>query len=128
MDGSVMEPPANVHRTCAWAGGAPLAGNGGTGVSVIAGHVNYVGQGPGAFARIDDLTAGQTITTSGPGDDATTWSVTGVVAYRKSGGLPANVFTRPAAGHRTLRLITCGGRLQSDGNYADNVVVTAVAQ
>lgn len=121
-----MVPPASVHQTCGWGGGAAPTDLSGAGVTVITGHVNYVGQGRGALGRIVDLHADDAIVTTAPGGARATWTVTSVVAYVKAAGIPAAVFTRSDGGHRTLRLVTCGGQLQADGNYDENIVVTAV--
>src|SRR5207244_7494767 len=58
-----LEPPANVHRTCYWAGGAPVTAVAGT--TVITGHINWVGQGTGALGNLAGLRAGDTLLTSG---------------------------------------------------------------
>lgn len=127
IKGGTMEAPPNVHQTCRWAGSESLDVTAGSGITVITGHVNYVGQGQGAFARIGDLHAGDQLVTSGPGGSTIRWSVTGVIAYTKADGLPPRIFTQAEGQQRTLRLITCGGELAPDGNYDDNIVVTAVA-
>lgn len=127
VENGTMEPPPDVHQTCRWSGGESLDAAAGSGITVITGHVNYVGQGQGAFARIGDLRVGDLLVTSGPDGSTIHWTVTRVVAYTKTGGIPERIFTQSDAQRRTLRLITCGGTLESDGSYNDNIIVTAVA-
>lgn len=128
MRGETMVPPADVHQTCSWGGGATAGQLGGAVVTVITGHVNFVGQGRGVLSRVAELRPGDQLRTVSTNRTRATWSVTGVVAYVKAAGIPEAVFTHADSGRRTLRLITCGGQLEANGNYDDNVVVTAVLE
>ncbi len=114
--------PADVHDVGYYTGGGPLDGR--TGDLVVAGHVNYVGQGAGALGRIGSLKIGDALITRGS-TVPQGWRVTGLTSYLKSDGLPASMFS--ATGRRELTLVTCGGTLdRRAGSYLSNVVVIAV--
>lgn len=122
VDGA-LEPPADVHRTCLWAGGAALSAHEGT--TVITGHVNWVGQGTGALGNIYRLHAGNIVYTSAGRGTVTRWRVTSVVHRPKTQGVDASVFSGPS-GPRMLYLITCGGAFDAaEESYVDNIYVRA---
>jgi len=108
-----MDPPARVTQTCRWQRDQ---------VTVITGHVNYVGQGTGALGHIAYLRTGDRVYTSIDGHRVS-WTVRDVTAYSKT-ALPQSVFLSAVYGGPTLRLVTCGGDLLPTGHYADSVVVT----
>jgi hypothetical protein len=113
--------PEDVHRVGVYTGAGKL--DGAVGDVVIAGHVNYVGQGAGYLGDLSKLKAGQVIITRGAGAPKA-WRVTKVSMYLKSLGLPQSIFR--ARGARQLTLVTCGGVLDAnEGSYLSNVVVTA---
>jgi Sortase domain len=119
-----LEPPANVHRTCYWAGGSHVTASAGT--TVITGHINYVGQGTGALGNIDELHQGDTVFTSGEHGQVTRWTVATVTHRPKTTGINPAAFVGPG-GARKLYLITCGGAFDaSDSSYVDNIYVQAV--
>ena len=113
--------PGDVHRVGWFRGAGQL--DGGIGSLLIAGHVNYVGQGTGALGRIGQLRVGDPIVTRGTGAPQG-WRVISLTSYLKSDGLPSAIFR--AGGTRQLTLVTCGGTLDaSRGNYLSNIVVIA---
>lgn len=113
--------PGDVHRVGWYRGSGPLDGP--TGSVLIAGHVNYVGQGTGALGRIGQLKPGDPIVTRGAGTPQA-WRVISLTSYLKSDGLPATIFR--SGGARQLTLVTCGGTLDtSRGSYLSNIVVIA---
>jgi Sortase domain len=119
-----LEPPADVHFAGIWTGGAPLAATAGT--TTLVGHVNYVGQGNGAFHDLASVTRGTTITTVDSTGAATAWTVTSTEVTDKSSGVDPAVFAGPT-GARRLVLVTCGGRFDANiHSYDDNVYVWAV--
>ncbi|HEX5404818.1 MAG TPA: class F sortase [Pseudonocardiaceae bacterium] len=119
-----LEPPADVHRAGIWTGGAPLAATAGT--TTLVGHVNYVGQGNGAFHDLASVPRGATITTVDGTGAATTWTVTSTEVTDKTTGVDPAVFAGPT-GPRRLVLVTCGGRFDANiHSYDDNVYVWAV--
>ncbi|SDO68700.1 Sortase family protein [Nakamurella panacisegetis] len=114
-----LELPEEVNTVTRWTGGADPAGKQGT--TLVAGHVDNKYQGEGALFWIHTLQAGDVIylTTD---KKATRWKVTGMESFVKR-SLPASVFAG-SSGPRRLVLVTCGGPF-ANGNYEDNVVVTA---
>lgn len=113
--------PGDVHRVGWYRGSGPLDAT--TGSVLIAGHVNYVGQGTGALGRIGQLKPGDPIVTRGAGAPQA-WRVISLTSYLKSDGLPAAIFR--SGGRRQLTLVTCGGTLDtSRGSYLSNIVVIA---
>lgn len=123
IDGS-LEPPADVQRTCQWAGGAALSAA--TGTSVVTGHVNYTGQGTGALGNIGQLHPGDQVTTTDSDGAPTQWRVVTVLPRPKSTGVDLAAFVGKT-GPRQLYLITCGGAFDADeASYVDNIYVRAV--
>lgn len=126
-DGALVIP-ANVHRVGLWDGGPGLAAGSTGGTTLLAGHVDYVGQGDGALYRLSDVTPGMVIDTIDASGRVSRWRAVSLRVVVKA-ELPGSLF----AGHggpRLLTLVTCGGPIEyvpGYGNtYADNVIVTAV--
>jgi hypothetical protein len=118
-----LEPPANVHRTCYWAGGASVAAAAGT--TVLTGHINWVGQGTGAFGNLGRLAPGATVLTSDADRQLTRWRVVAVRHRPKTRGIDPAAFAG-RDGPRRLYLISCGGAFDSaDLSYVDNIYVLA---
>jgi hypothetical protein len=113
--------PQDVHRVGVFTGAGQLDGQ--IGDVVIAGHVNWIGQGAGYLGDLDKLKAGDVVITRGSAAPQA-WRVTKVSMYLKSLGLPQDIFR--AKGPRALTLVTCGGVLdEQEHSYLSNVVVTA---
>jgi hypothetical protein len=112
--------PADVHSVGWYSGGGKLGAK--TGTLLLAGHVNYVGQGWGAFGHLADLQRGATVFTTDSAGAVQAWRVTAVTAVLQT-RLPQDIFD--ASGPRRLVLVTCGGTLEPDHLYNDNVVVYA---
>ncbi|HEY2042014.1 MAG TPA: class F sortase [Jatrophihabitans sp.] len=113
--------PQDVQVVGYYTAGGKLDGK--VGDLVVAGHVNYVGQGTGALGRIGDLHVGDAVITRGNGAPQG-WRVTSITSYLKSSGLPRSMFR--ATGERMLTLVTCGGKLDTSAHsYLSNIVVTA---
>jgi hypothetical protein len=118
-----LEPPYDVHRTCYWAGGAPITA--GQGTTVLTGHINYVGQGTGAFGYLARMRPGDTVFTSGRKAVVTRWTVVSVRHRPKTAGIETQPFRGPT-GPRRLYLISCGGAFDSAKlSYVDNIYVLA---
>ena len=121
MTGTQLDVPDDVHMVGEWSGGGTPTATSGT--VLLAGHVNWAGQGPGALAHLASIAPDANVLLSTPGGIATTWSVTSVEAVTKA-DLPQAIFDR--SGPHRLVLVTCGGAFNSaTGHYEDNVVVTA---
>jgi hypothetical protein len=114
--------PADVHVLgLSQAGGTP---DGASGTVMLDGHVNYVGQGPGALSPLYQARPGQLIILTDAAGRASRWRISGLADPSKA-DLDPGLFT--ATGPRRLVLITCGGRV-SGGQYDRNVVVTALPE
>ncbi|HTT92903.1 MAG TPA: class F sortase [Acidimicrobiales bacterium] len=130
VDGS-MTIPADVHIV-GWYDGtdttggtttsAPTPWPGQAGVSLLAGHINWVGQGPGALYYIGQLVVGDPVEVIGSNGVATYWRVSQPPITTPKADLPADLFVN--TGPPKLALVTCGGPFDSaTGHYLDNVIV-----
>jgi hypothetical protein len=130
-DGALVIPD-DVHEVGMWNAGAQLSGPGGKplnqGTTLLAGHVDYVGQGIGALYNLYRVTPGAIVYASDGSGRVTRWRVTDLAVVLKS-ELPLWVFAG-TAGPRKLVIVTCGGPVeyapQYGDTYRDNVIVTAV--
>jgi LPXTG-site transpeptidase (sortase) family protein len=116
--------PADVH-TVGWYDGSATT-NSPTGSAAIVGHINYVGQGPGAFSALTNVRRGEKVGVNIVGQGVTYWRIISLHSVVKE-HLTANLYS--PYGKKYLTLITCGGTLKhySDGwHYTNNVVVRAV--
>jgi hypothetical protein len=97
------------------------------GTTLLAGHVNHVGQGNGVLHDLYRIDPRATIYLTDRVDRVTRWQVVASTAVLKA-ELPASVFAG-RSGPRRLVLVTCGGpihhRKGHGWTYDDNVVVTA---
>jgi hypothetical protein len=124
--------PGNVHDVGLWDDGEPLLSPSGavytSGTTLMAGHVNYVGQGDGALFNLYQVQPGALVYATDASGRATLWRVVSAVSVLKA-DLPASVFAG-TQGPRRLVMVTCGGSIRyqpgSGWTYDDNVVVTAV--
>lgn len=115
-----LEIPSDVHNVGWWSGGGSLTGA--TGTVLLAGHVNYVGQGPGALSQLASARVGETVITVGANHMEQTWKVYKVTSVPQA-NLPQNIFA--PSGQRRLVIVTCGGTLEPDHYYNQNVLVYA---
>lgn len=118
--------PADVHRVGWWDGGATLTAT--TGSTLLAGHVDYVGQGEGAFYQLYRSRPGTVVYTADGAGRVSRWQVTRLLVVQKA-KLPDWVFAG-RAGARQLVMVTCGGPVDEvpgyGGTYEDNVIAVAV--
>jgi hypothetical protein len=113
--------PPDVQTVGWWTGGGQLVGS--TGTVLVAGHVDWAGQGDGALYPLAGIQPGATICTTAATGAVASWAVSSAIAVAKT-TLPQTVFA--ATGPRRLVVVTCGGAFDSQtGHYADNVVVRA---
>ncbi|QDQ96480.1 class F sortase [Tomitella fengzijianii] len=121
----VLTPPEDVHEVGIWTDGAPL--DAATGTTVIAGHVNMAGQGPGALYDLVMMRPGQQIHTVDALGRSKAWKVTGVTMRAKADGVDEGIWSG-RMGPRRLVVVTCGGELDYTGeigDYRDNVYLYA---
>ena len=110
--------PGDVHDVGEWGHKA----NAGT--TILAGHVNWVGQGPGALGSLADIAPGATVYLANRAGVVSVWSVVSLRSVSKK-DLPQALFA--SGGVRRLVLVTCGGAFDAATHqYADNVLATAV--
>jgi hypothetical protein len=113
--------PSNVHLVGIWDAGDRLPATAGS--VVVAGHVNYFDQGPGALSTLSQIQPGALVSVTAGSGTPTSWRVISLRVFARS-ALPSATFS--TSGPRQLVLITCGGPFDAhDGSYLDNVVVTA---
>lgn len=94
------------------------------GSMVIAGHVDTVERGRGAFFRLRELTPGARIELAGGDGRVRPYRVVAREEYRKSAVPLERFFARDGA--TRVALVTCGGPFdEKTRHYRDNVVVTA---
>jgi LPXTG-site transpeptidase (sortase) family protein len=117
-----MEVPLDV-ATVGWYRFGPGPGAS-DGSAVLSGHVDDYEQGIGAFYRLVDLEAGDSVSVELADGTALDYRVRGVERVAKA-ELPLDqIFARDGAPRLTL--VTCGGAFnRATSGYTDNVVVTA---
>ena len=130
--GGALAIPDNVHEVAMWNGGAKLTGPAGhplrEGTTLLAGHVDYYGQGNGTLYNLYQIQPGAIVYASDANGQVTRWRVTNLVTVLKS-QLPLWAFAGPT-GPRRLVMVTCGGPLDYLSGYGysyrDNVLAVAV--
>jgi hypothetical protein len=118
-----LEPPADVHEVCYWAGGAAVGAAAGT--TVLTGHINWAGV-TGAFGNLAGLHRGDLILTLGASRrELAQWRVARVEHRPKTQGIDPSAFVGQD-GPRRLYLISCGGAFDAGAaSYVDNIYVLA---
>jgi len=120
--GATLDIPQDV-RQVGWDAATPAAGS--PGVTLLAGHVNWVGQGEGALGQIGQLVAGDPILLDW-GGVRSVWRVMAPARLEPNSVAHPWLFRR--VGPPVLALVTCGGpflETARGGSYADNVIVLA---
>lgn len=121
-DGSIEVPAPGPHYDdAAWYRHSPTPGE--QGPSVIVGHLDTEDGNPSVFYRLAELSPGSQVRIGRADGSTVTFAVTEVARFTK-----ATFPTQAVYGdldHSGLRLLTCGGPLDADGQYRDNVVVFA---
>jgi hypothetical protein len=119
--GALAVPPL-IHRLGWWRDG--MVPGSPTGSTLIAGHVDRAGAGPGAFFRLHEARPGDSVQVTTKSGQTRMYRVVSVQLMPK-GRLPTSIYSR--RGRPRLVLVTCGGPFDpSIGHYRDNVVVTAL--
>ncbi|WP_305092225.1 class F sortase [Prescottella sp. R16] len=125
VPGGVLTPPNDVSTVGIWLDGATLDADAGT--TLLAGHVNMIGQGNGALFDLALMQPGDVVYTSDDAGSPTAWRVSRVVERAKADGVEESVLDGPT-GPRRLAVVTCGGELTYDngvGDYEDNIYLYA---
>lgn len=114
----IPDPPSTVG----WWSPSALAG-GGTGPTVLAGHVDSRVAGLGALSVLREITVDEPVLVRGADGRTLRYTVAARREYAKA-DLPQDLFT--PGGPPGLVLVTCGGAFDpTTRQYADNVVVFA---
>ncbi len=119
-DGGLLAPSGDRADLAAWFEGSPTPGE--LGPSVIEGHVTWRGK-PSVFFDLGALEAGDRIEVAREDGRPATFEVYDAVRYPKEEFPTLAVYGRTAGPE--LRVITCGGDLDSDGHHLDNTVIFA---
>jgi hypothetical protein len=121
-DGRIEVPPVGpTYDQPAWYRYSPTPGE--NGPAIIEGHLDTPEGKPSVFYGLALLTPGDDVVVTRADGKILTFRITDVARYAK-----ADFPTQAVYGdldHPGLRLLTCGGSLDADGNYVDNVVVFA---
>jgi hypothetical protein len=121
-DGQIEVPAVGPdYDHAAWYRYSPTPGE--RGPAVIEGHLDSPEGAPSVFYGLALLAVGDDIEVTRADGKTLTFRITEVARYAK-----ADFPTEAVYGdldHPGLRLLTCGGSLDDDGNYRDNVVVFA---
>lgn len=116
--------PSDVHEV-GWDSQTPRPGN--SGVTLLAGHVNWVGQGEGALGAIGQLIPGDRVILDWKGQ-ISNWQISTRPVLSPNTEVHPALFSNQ--GQPRIALVTCGGPFREipgvGGSYADNVIVEAV--
>ena len=115
-----LQVPEDPHRA-AWYTEGPAPGD--LGPAVLVGHVSGP-DGPGVFARLHQLEAGDEIRVLRADGTLATFFVDTVESYAKR-DFPTELVYVGTPGQAALRLITCDGYDPATGLFDDNYVVYA---
>ncbi|MET8630337.1 class F sortase [Kitasatospora sp. NPDC004669] len=119
-DGTVQVPSADRADEVGWYRNGPTPGE--TGPAVLIGHLDTK-YGPAVFQRLPELRPGELIHIRRADGGSADFKVRALLQAAKDHFPTETVYgdtPTPA-----LRLITCGGRIGSDGHWTDNIIVLA---
>lgn len=121
-DGRIEVPPVGpTYDQPAWYRYSPTPGE--EGPAVIEGHLDTPEGKPSVFYYLAQLEPGNEIDVTRADGKILTFVITQVGRYAKADFPTDAVYGN--LDHPGLRLLTCGGSLDENGNYRDNVVVFA---
>lgn len=121
-DSGELEVPADPARVGWFTGGGRP---GGPGPTVIVGHVDSA-DGPAVFARLPELTTGDSVVVTSSGGRETRYVVRDAQTFSQDPGDFPTEAVFGATGTDALRLITCTGPYdEAAGRYTQNRVVFA---
>lgn len=120
-DGQIEVPAGEAYDHAAWYRYSPTPGE--QGPAVIEGHLDTPEGDPSVFYGLALLVPGDDVEVVRADGKTLTFRITEVARYPKTEFPTEAVYGD--LDHPGLRLLTCGGSLDTDGNYQDNVVVFA---
>ncbi|MFE4519400.1 class F sortase, partial [Kitasatospora sp. NPDC056783] len=119
-DGTVEVPPADRGQDVGWYRNGPSPGE--TGPAVLIGHYDTV-HGPAVFRQLPKLRPGELIRIRRADGGTVDFKVRTLLQAAKDHFPTEQVYGDTPA--PALRLITCGGRIGTDGHWTDNIIVLA---
>nr|WP_223242072.1 class F sortase [Streptomyces sp. CBMA123] len=119
-DGTVQVPSADQADQVGWYRNGPTPGE--SGPAVLIGHLDTK-HGPAVFKRLPELHPGDLIRIGRADGGTVDFTVRSLVQAAKD-HFPTDTVYGDTPGP-ALRLITCGGRIGSDGHWTDNIIVLA---
>ncbi|MGW2252195.1 class F sortase [Kitasatospora sp. NPDC001660] len=119
-DGTVQVPSADRAEEVGWYRNGPTPGE--TGPAVLVGHYDTV-HGPAVFRQVPKLRPGDLVRVRRADGTTVDFKVRSLLQAAKDRFPTDAVYGDTPA--PALRLITCGGRIGSDGHWTDNIVVLA---
>jgi sortase (surface protein transpeptidase) len=120
-NGSLEVPPDGPGAPASWYNQSPTPGE--RGPAVLLGHVNATDGGPGVFADLRSLKAGDTIEVTREDGTTAVFAFARGEQYAKDAFPTATVYGNTEGSE--LRLITCDGYDAATGEFDDNYVVYA---
>lgn len=120
-NGTLEVPPDGPGAPASWYNQSPTPGE--RGPAVLLGHVNATDGGPGVFADLRSLKAGDRIDVKRADGSTAAFEVTRGEQYPKDRFPTATVYGYTAGSE--LRLITCDGYDPATGLFDDNYVIFA---
>jgi hypothetical protein len=120
-NGTLEVPPDGPGAPASWYNGSPTPGE--LGPAVLLGHVNATDGGPGIFADLRKLKAGDTIEVTRQDGTTAVFTFDRGEQYEKDAFPTAKVYGNTEGAE--LRLITCDGFDPETGEFDDNYVVYA---
>lgn len=119
-DGTVEVPSADRAGETGWYRNGPTPGE--TGPAVLIGHYDTA-HGPAVFHDLPKLRPGDPVRVQRADGSTVEFRVRTLLQAAKDRFPTETVYGNTAAPE--LRLITCGGRIGSDGHWTDNIIVLA---
>ncbi|MGQ1796217.1 class F sortase [Kocuria oceani] len=120
-DRTLEVPPEHPGAPAGWYRRSPAPGQ--VGPAVLLGHVNATGGGPGVFADLHRLTAGDRIVVARADGSTAEFAVDAVERHAKDSFPTLRVYGNTAGPE--LRLVTCDGFDPATGSFDENLVVYA---
>ncbi|RCS74970.1 class F sortase [Brachybacterium alimentarium] len=119
-DGELLAPSGDRADQPAWFDGSPTPGE--DGPAVIEGHVTWHGD-PSVFFELGGLAPGDTVEVDREDGTTAVFEIYDTARYAKDEFPTVAVYGRTDGPE--IRIITCGGDLDTEGHHLDNTVVFA---
>jgi LPXTG-site transpeptidase (sortase) family protein len=117
-DRTLEVPPEEAGSPAGWYINSPTPGE--KGPSILLGHVNALGGGPGVFARLQELVPGDEVRVEREDGTTAVFRLTVIERYAKDDFPALQVYGNTKQAE--IRLITCDGYNPQNGRFEDNLV------